>query len=110
MLSCEIVDKSLLVSIEGELDMHTAPPFKESIDAQLDKDLNLKDLVLLMENVSFIDSSGLGAILGRYRIIEKRGGRLIFVAPTPQVLRVLKLSGMQKIASFTNSAKAALEK
>jgi len=109
VLSCEIVDKSLLISLEGELDMHTAPPFKETIDAELQKNPNLINLVLIMSNVSFIDSSGLGAILGRYRIIEERGGKLTIVAPTPHVMRVLKLSGMERIASFKNSAAEALQ-
>ncbi len=108
MLSSKTIDQALVISIEGELDLHTAPPFKEYIDEKLAKNIELKDLVLQMDKIKFIDSSGLGVILGRYKLIKDRKGRLIFVACSPQVYRILKLSGMQKIAYFTDSVKEAL--
>ncbi|NLH31573.1 MAG: anti-sigma factor antagonist [Firmicutes bacterium] len=108
LLSAETVNQALIVTLEGELDLHTAPPFKQCIDSHLAKNLALKDLVLKMDKINFIDSSGLGVILGRYKLIQKRGGKLIFVACNPQVHRILKLSGMQKIAYFADSVKEAL--
>lgn len=108
MLSAETVNNALIITLEGELDMHTAPPFKLYIDNQLATNQVIKDLVLRMDKIKFIDSSGLGVILGRYKQIQKRGGRLIFVACSPHVHRILKLSGMQKIAYFTDSVKEAL--
>lgn len=108
MLSSKTVDRALIIFLEGELDLHTAPPFKEYIDKELANNLDIKDLVLQMDKIKFIDSSGLGVILGRYKLIKERGGRLIFVTCSPQVYRILKLSGMQKIAYFTDSVKEAL--
>ena len=108
MLSSETVNGALIITLEGELDLHTAPPFKQYVDEQLAGNDLIKDLILRMDNIKFIDSSGLGVILGRYKQIQKRGGRLIFVACSPQVYRILKLSGMQKIAYFTDSVKEAL--
>lgn len=108
MLSCETIGQALIIKVEGELDIHTAPPFKQCVDKELASNLAIKHLVIKMDKMKFIDSSGLGVILGRYRQIEKRGGRLIFVACSPQVNRILELSGMPKIACFTNSVKEAL--
>lgn len=107
-MSGEIVDQALIISVEGELDLHTAPDFKEYVDEELTKNTFITDLVVVMDKIKFIDSSGLGVILGRYKKIEQRGGRLTFVACSPQVHRILKLSGMQKIAYFSDSIKEAL--
>jgi anti-anti-sigma regulatory factor len=92
LLSAETVNNALIITLEGELDMHTAPPFKQYIDNQLATNQVIKDLVLRMDKIKF----------------QKRGGRLIFVACSPHVHRILKLSGMQKIAYFTDSVKEAL--
>jgi stage II sporulation protein AA (anti-sigma F factor antagonist) len=108
LLSAETVNQALIISLEGELDLHTAPPFKECIDSYLAKNTALRDLILRMDKIKFIDSSGLGVILGRYKLIQKRGGKLVFVACSPHVYRILKLSGMQKIAYFTDSIQEAL--
>lgn len=108
LLSAETVNQALIISLEGELDLHTAPPFRQCIDSYLAKNAVLKDLILRMDKTRFIDSSGLGVILGRYKLIQQRGGKLIFVACNPQVQRILKLSGMQKIAYFADSVKEAL--
>ncbi len=105
----EIVGQALVITLEGEFDLHTAPPFKEHIDTQLHGKPEIINLIFIMSKLTFIDSSGLGVILGRYRIIQERGGQLIFAAPSPQVKRILELSGMQKISKFSNSAREALE-
>ena len=60
MLSAETVNNALIITLEGELDMHTAPPFKQYIDNQLATNQVIKDLVLRMDKIKFIDSSGLG--------------------------------------------------
>lgn len=108
MLSGETINHALIIKIEGELDLHTTPEFKNFIDRKLFNDLAIKNLILCMDQTKFIDSSGLGVILGRYKLIEERGGKLIFVACSPHVYRILKLSGLQKIAYFTDSVKEAL--
>lgn len=108
LVSGEIVDHALVVSVEGELDLHTAPEFKHYIDKKLSADISITDLVMQMDKIKFIDSSGLGVIIGRYKQIEKRGGKLVFVSCSPQVHRILKLSGMPKIAYFADTVKEAL--
>lgn len=108
MISCETTGHNLVVYVEGELDLHTAPPFKQIVDDELSNNALIQNLILHVDKVSFIDSSGLGVILGRYKLIAARGGHLVFVGCNPQVFRILKLSGMQKISKFVDSLPTAL--
>lgn len=100
--------KTLLVYLEGELDVHTAAPFKEKITDELAAGVPPTNLVLLMDKVSFVDSSGVGAILGRYREIQAHGGRMAVVGLQLPVKKVFELSGMTKIISVHDSEGEAL--
>jgi len=103
----EQVGDSLVVRLAGELDVHTAEGFKREVSRALEK-TRVSRLVLNLKKVSFIDSSGLGAILGRYKAMSQRGGRLIIVSPSRPVRPVLKLSGLHGIIPFFSSEGAAL--
>ena len=58
---------ALLVTMKGELDLLTAPIFRAQVDQELETYERLANLILDLSEVDFIDSSGLGAILGRYK-------------------------------------------
>lgn len=92
----EVSRNQLLVRLAGELDEHTATQFRESVEARLDED-GERDLLLDLSEVTFIDSSGLGAILGRYKRISQAERRMAVAAASPQVRRILELSGLLKI-------------
>ncbi len=89
--------QTLLVHLDGELDLHSSEPFKQTVLQAFASDRRLRNVVLLMNGVSFVDSSGVGAILGRYRDAVARGGRLAVVGLQVPVKRVFELSGMLKI-------------
>lgn len=108
--SLEIAGQALLATLKGELDLHTSPQFKTEVEAVLAKHPQIKHLVLDLKDISFIDSSGLGVILGRYRELEPKGGKLFFVQANPQVKRILQFSGFQKISEFANSTTEVLER
>ncbi len=107
--SIEKKGQALVTELEGEFDLHSAPEFKKSIAAAYEKHPKTKHLIFDVHNVTFIDSSGLGVILGRYREIKDRGGRLFFVRANPQVRRILQLSGFDKISEFADSTNEVLE-
>ncbi|NMA61855.1 MAG: anti-sigma factor antagonist [Firmicutes bacterium] len=108
--SFEIEGQALLATLEGELDLHTSPEFKEEIITIFETHPQIKYLIINVQGMSFIDSSGLGVILGRYRELQTRGGKLFFVQANPQIKRILQLSGFQKISEFANSANEVLER
>lgn len=107
--SIESKGQALVAALTGEFDLHSAPEFKQSISAAFASHLQIKYLIIDVGNVTFIDSSGLGVILGRYRDLKDRGGKLFFVRTTPQIKRILQLSGFERISKFANSTNEVLE-
>jgi stage II sporulation protein AA (anti-sigma F factor antagonist) len=73
-----------------------AKEFRDAVDKIL-WDKPIKNLILDISEVNFIDSSGLGAILGRYKILQQRGGKMSIWGAKPSVYRILELSGIMKI-------------
>ncbi|HHY09070.1 MAG TPA: anti-sigma factor antagonist [Firmicutes bacterium] len=108
--SLEIAGQALIATLSGELDLHTSPAFKKDVARSFAARPQLKHLIINAKEMSFIDSSGLGVILGRYRELEARGGRLYFVQANPRIKRILKLSGMEKIAEFGSSTQEILKR
>jgi len=98
----------LIVRVEGELDMHGADKFRQTIDNALETS-GVKHILFNLEAVKFIDSSGLGVILGRYKKINAAGGKVLATNIQPQVVRIFELSGLLKIIKLYNSEAEALE-
>ncbi len=94
-ISTKNINNFLIVRLKGDLDMHTVPKFKKTIKTKM-KENNLCNLVINFKGVNFIDSTGVGAILGRYRNISKNG-KMILVAINPHIERIFKLSGILNI-------------
>ena len=96
MLELKVEKDSLLVKVTGDLDLVVAKEFREKIDEQLEQQQK-QNLIVDLSQVKFIDSSGLGAILGRYKIIQGMGGKMTIIGANPTVYRILDLSGVMKI-------------
>ncbi len=106
-ISAERIGEVLLARVEGELDLSTAAAFREAIDKGLGGADGAKHLVLNLSGLTFVDSSGLGVILGRYRRLSERGGRLVAADVPSHIMRLLSLSGLQRIiSSFSTEAEA----
>ena len=69
-------EKTLIAILSGEIDHHCAQPMRAEIDAKID-DLQPSVLVLDFAGVTFMDSSGIGLIMGRHRTMEAIGGNVI---------------------------------
>lgn len=87
-------DKDLIARISGDIDHHSAPGIREEIDRLL-LELKPERLLLDLSETDFMDSSGLGLILGRQRKSEAVGARLVLVNPTEGCLKILRLAGME---------------
>ncbi|WP_027340020.1 STAS domain-containing protein [Halonatronum saccharophilum] len=106
-LSFKEKEGKLIVSLKGDFDLHTAPGFKEAITKKINP--QIRGLILNLDGIKFIDSSGLGAILVSYKKIKGLGGELGLLNVTPQVRRIFELSGMLKIINLYSSEKEALD-
>ena len=87
---------NLFIRLNGDLDMHTVPEFKKTVSKELKKN-NFENLILFFKEVDFIDSTGIGAILGRYRNLKSKNREMILVGLRPQVKKVFELSGLLKL-------------
>ncbi len=98
----------LLVRLRGELDIHTADDVRHMLQAELEKGTTVH-LLLNLRDLTFMDSSGLGVILGRYRSLQQTGGQL-FISDVPDsVRRLLELSGIHKLARIYTTEEEALQ-
>jgi stage II sporulation protein AA (anti-sigma F factor antagonist) len=86
----------LVVRLGGELDHHAAEKVRGTIEAELDKGIS-RHLVLNLSELEFMDSSGLGVILGRYKRVSQLGGRMMLCSVHPSVHRLMEMSGLFKI-------------
>ena len=85
--------------LSGELDHHTAKEMREAIDMAIE--LNMPTLLILdFGGVSFMDSSGIGLVMGRYRNLMKSGAELHITGASPQINKILKLAGIEKLAKL----------
>ena len=89
-------DGVLTVSLSGEIDHHTAKPIREQIDKQLYRH-HPEETVLSLGGVSFMDSSGLGLILGRLSLCRHFGCRLRVIDADERARKIFALSGMERI-------------
>ena len=92
----------LLVLLDGEIDHHTSVLLRAEIDAAVYAHMP-RTLILDFHQVTFMDSSGIGLIMGRYKIIQPMGGEIILQKPSPYISRVLRLAGMERLAQITNT-------
>ena len=85
--------------LSGELDHHTAKIMRETIDSAVE--LNMPSLLVLdFRDISFMDSSGIGLVMGRYRNLIKSGAQLHITGTPPHIYKMLKLAGIEKLAKL----------
>ena len=82
--------------LAGELDHHTAGQVKDALDEMIKKHQDA-NLVLDLKNLSFMDSSGLGMILGRYKMLKTYGNQMYVKNANQQIEKVFNVSGIYKI-------------
>ncbi len=100
-MECKLnmTDDTLTAELDGEIDHHTAKNVREQIDLEIDTQTP-KTLILDFSDITFMDSSGIGLIMGRYKKIKSIGGKVKIKNPSPNTYRVLKLAGMDRLAKI----------
>ena len=93
---CDTAGSILSIHIRGEIDHHTAAFIRQGIDATLFEKRPSK-LILDLSAVSFMDSSGLGLIMGRYSVMKELGGEMVVWNPSRETRAILKLAGMERL-------------
>lgn len=86
----------LLVGLDGELDHYCAQSVRRELDGML-RDPTVRQLILDFSGLTFMDSSGIGVILGRYRMLRERGGSVAVIHMNDHVSRIFHMSGMDRV-------------
>lgn len=97
-------DQVVTACLNGEIDHHSATEMRRQIDAAV-AEHHPSLLVLDFKNVQFMDSSGIGLVMGRYKTVGNIGGELAIVNTTAGIRKVLRLAGMDRLAKITEEEK-----
>ena len=90
-------EKRMTAYIMGEIDHHSAKEIREEIDANIES--LLPDLLLLdFKDVTFMDSSGSGLVMGRYKLMRTIGGEVKVTNVSAHIKKVMRLAGLDKLA------------
>ena len=106
MVEFTVRQRCLTVSVTGDIDSHNASSVREQIDFKL-RGENIQKIIFDFSNLDFMDSSGIGIIIGRYKIMSALGGEVCVVASKPTLRKLLILSGVHKIAGIYDSLQEA---
>lgn len=98
----------LIVRLDGELDHHEAERLREEWQKMMYHN-PIKHVIVNLSGMSFMDSSGLGVLLGRYKETLQLGGEMVVCSVTPPVKRLFEMSGLFKVIRLEESEKFALE-
>ena len=92
----EFCDDVLVVVLKGEIDHHNAVKVRGDID-ELIYEKKPRKTVLDLGLIDFMDSSGLGLIMGRYALMQRIGGELTLKNPNERILKIFELAGLGRI-------------
>ena len=98
-----------LAELSGDLDHHTARLMRTDIDREL-AEKRPRRLVIDFSSVTFMDSSGIGLLMGRYRIMNDQGGEVIVARPPAYIKKVLRLAGVDRLAPITDDLRGLIPK
>ena len=96
MLIHERQRSTMLVKLSGELDHNYADRIRAELD-DLIADPSIKKLVFDMSALSFMDSSGIGMIIGRYKLMARRGGRVAVKCGNRRIDKIFEMAGLYQI-------------
>jgi stage II sporulation protein AA (anti-sigma F factor antagonist) len=88
--------RTLIVSMVGEMDHHSAESVRIKLDNKIDE-IGVKNVIFDFSGVNFMDSSGIGVVIGRFRKVSEYGGKVAVVNLKPSIKRVFELGGLFKI-------------
>ena len=93
------LDKEFTAFLSGEIDHHSAPKIREKIDFQLNS-VKPESLILDFSGVTFMDSSGVGLVMGRYKNAQRLNCSTCVCGLRERDLRIMKMSGLEKLVEF----------
>ena len=96
-----------VVELAGEIDVYTSPKVKDAITELIDQ--GHYNLVINLEKVRYIDSTGLGVLIGGLKRVREHGGSVSLVCTNPQIKKIFDITGLVKIFGIFDSEPSAMK-
>jgi len=103
-LTHTLKDGRLILTLSGEIDHHSALFLRQAADELIYKHRPMC-VAIDLSKIDFMDSSGLGFIMGRYALLKKLGGTVVLIEPNARVKKILSLAGLERIIKIERTQK-----
>ncbi len=103
----KVDEQTHVVAVAGEIDLFTAPEFKQRMSAPIDA--GRSQIVVDLSRTTFIDSSSLGVLIGAHRRLKLRGGSLVVVCDNEAIAKTFKITGLDGVFTVVPTIDAALD-
>ena len=105
-ITTSVVGGRTVVAVSGEIDVYTAPQLREQLDREIEAGTH--HLVVDLSSVTFMDSTGLGVLVGRLKQIRLNDGSMRLVCNQDRVLKVFVITGLDKVFAIYATVDEAL--
>lgn len=96
-IKSRIVNKTLYILLSGELDEYTAQTVRKNLDVLLDTQKDFVQIVMDLSELTFMDSTGVGVLIGRYKKMREHNKPIFITNPSRNAERIFKMSGLYEI-------------
>ncbi|MBC7630286.1 STAS domain-containing protein [Aeromicrobium sp.] len=104
-LTSRTVEAFEIIEVGGEIDVYTAPKLREAIVAAVDA--GHTKLIIDVQRVDFLDSTGLGVLVGALKRVRADGGSLDIVCTQERILKIFEITGLDKVFGLHSSIDGA---
>lgn len=96
-IKSRMVNKTLYILLSGELDEYTAPTVRKNLDVLFETQKGFVQIVMDLSELSFMDSTGVGVLIGRYKKMREYNKPIFITNPSRNAERIFKMSGLYEI-------------
>jgi anti-sigma B factor antagonist len=100
-------DDTHVVAVTGEIDLFTAPEFKQRVSAPIDA--GRQHVIVDLTATTFIDSSSLGVLIGAHRRLRRRDGTMVVVCDNDVIVKTFRITGLDAVFTLVSTLDDALD-
>ena len=102
-----IDDEIAVIDLKGEVDLYTAPEFKQHLLKQIEQ--GVPNVIVDFSDTTFIDSTTLGVLVGGVKRLRPVGGQLVLVCADRNIIKIFEITGLHRVFDIHNTREDALE-
>ncbi len=99
-------DATSVIELVGEIDVYTSPKVKDAVSGLIDS--GIYNIIIDLAQVKYIDSTGLGVLIGGLKRVREHGGSVHLICNNPQIRKIFDITGLVKIFGIFDTEEAAL--